>query len=173
MGRRKDVSKMPKDIRELVNLISRSAAVEIMNDLAEKGPEWTGKFKNSWVAEPAGSASGGGAGSYPYTLNNVPEIPPTVRETARAKKFSIENTQPYAAYALDLEQGVFWSDKEPVSPEKVVAEGKRLEPGFRGDVSGDGNSRSTAPLDWYSTYVNGAMKDALRRGVTFAFKAKQ
>ena len=171
MGRRKDVSEMSKDIRELVNLISRSAAVEIMNDLAEEGPEWTGKFKNSWVAEPAGSASGGGAGSYPYTLNNVPEIPPTVRETARAKKFSIENTQPYAAYALDLEQGVFWPAEERVG--EVVAEGKRSRPGFRGDVSGDGDGKSTAPLDWYTTYVNGAIKDALRRGVTFAFKAKQ
>ena len=28
----------------------RNAALRIMNDLAELGPEWDGNFKDSWVA---------------------------------------------------------------------------------------------------------------------------
>jgi len=172
MARRDDVSKMPKDLREQVNLAVRKAAVEIMNDLAEAGPEWSGEFQDSWVAIPIGkAASGSTGGGYPYDLNDVPKLSTSIKETARAKKFQIENIQPYAAYALDLEEGFFWADEEPAG--EVVAIGKRSRPGFRGDVTGEGGNRSTAPLDWYSNYLNGGeMKKALERGVLFGFKAK-
>ena len=171
MGKREDISKLGPDMRELVNLVSRHAAVEIMNDLAEAGPEWGGEFKNSWKTVAVGQgASGSTEGSYPYDLNDIPNIAITVRETARAKKFVIENSQPYAAYALDLEVGEFKKVGRPKG--KVVKEGERPKPGFRGDLNGTGEAESTAELDWYSTYVNSEIKEALRRGVAFGFKAK-
>ncbi len=173
MARRDDVAKLPKDFRELVNLATRHAAVEIMNDLAEAGPEWSGEFQDSWVAVPIGTgASGSTGGGYPYFLNDVPTLSTSIKETARVKKFTIENTKPYAEYALDLKEGYFRADDEPVG--EVVAQGTRPRPGFRGDVTGEGNSRSTAPLDWYSNYLNGGeMGKALERGVLFGFKAKR
>ncbi len=172
-SRREEIKNLPKDLRELVNLVARSAAVEIMNDLAEAGPEWSGEFQDSWVAIPVGKgASGSTGGGYPYTLNDVPKLSTSIKETARAKKFEIANTQPYAAIALDLEPGAFKKIGRPAG--NVVASGVRQN-GIRGDiVSGDGNNESTAPLDWYSTYLNGGeAKKALGRGVLFGFKAKR
>ena len=168
--RRREISQLPTDIRELINEVTRVAAVNIMNDLAEAGPEWTGEFQDSWVAIPIGTAaSGSTGGGYPYTLNDVPKLSTSIKETARVKKFEIVNTQPYAAYALDLEQGVFRGIGNPAGD--VVATGSRPTPGFRGDVSGDGGSRSTAPLDWYTTYIDGGgMQKALEDGVILGFK---
>ena len=88
-SRREEVSKLPKDLRELVNLVARSAAVELMNGLAEAGPEWSGEFQDSWVAIPIGKgASGATGGGYPYTLDDVPRLSTSIKETARAKKFA-------------------------------------------------------------------------------------
>jgi hypothetical protein len=173
MARRDDISKLPQDMRELINLATRYAAVEIMNDLADAGPEWSGDFQDSWVAVPVGTgASGSTGGGYPYALNDVPTLSTSIRETARVKKFSIENTQPYAAYALDLEVGDFKKIGRPAGD--VVREGFRPVPGFRGDVTaGGGKAESTAELDWYTRYVNSEMGQAIGRGVTFGFRAKR
>ena len=175
-SRREEVSKLPKDMREMLNLVARAAAVEIMNDLAEAGPEWSGEFQDSWVAIPIGKgASGSTGGGYPYTLDDVPRLSTSIKETARAKKFEIANTASYAAYALDLEEGVFRGGirlENPAGEERPT--GSRPVPGRRGDVSGEGNARSTAPLDWYSTYLNGGeAQKALGRGVLFGFKGRR
>ena len=172
-AKRKEISQLPIDVRELINEVTRYAAVEIMNDLAEAGPEWTGKFQDSWVAVPIGrAASGSTGGGYPYTLNDVPKLSTSIKETARVKKFEIVNTQPYAEYALDLKEGKFRGIGNPAG--EVVATGSRPIPGRRGDVSGTGGARSTAPLDWYTSYLNGGgMAKALQDGVTFAFKSRR
>ena len=62
MARREDISKLPQDMRELINLATRHAAVEIMNDLADAGPEWSGDFQDSWVAVPVGTGASGSTG---------------------------------------------------------------------------------------------------------------
>ena len=175
-SRRDDVRNFPKDLRESINLVSRFAAVELMNDLAEAGPEWTGEFQDSWVAIPIGKgASGSTGGGYPYTLDDVPRLSTSIKETARAKKFEIANTTSYAAYALDLEEGVFRGGIRQTNPAgEVVRTGSRPVPGRRGDVSGSGEARSTAELDWYSTYLNGGeAQKALGRGVTFGFEGRR
>ena len=171
--KRKEVSQLPTDVRELINEVARVAAVNIMNDLAEAGPEWSGEFQDSWVAIPIGKgASGSAGGGYPYGLNDVPRLSTSIKETARVKKFEIVNTTPYAAIALDLEEGEFKKIGRPAGD--VVNEGVRLS-GRRGDVvDNDGNAESTAPLDWYTDYLNGGgMTKALEDGVTFTFKARQ
>jgi hypothetical protein len=172
-AKRKEISQLPIDVRELINEVARYAAVEIMNDLAEAGPEWTGKFQDSWVAVPIGrAASGSTGGGYPYTLNDVPKLSTSIKETARVKKFEIVNTQPYAEYALDLKEGKFRGIGNPAG--EVVATGSRPVPGRRGEVSGTGGARSTAPLDWYTSYLNGGgMAKALQDGVTFAFRSRR
>ena len=172
-ARRKEISQLPIDVRELINEVARYAAVEIMNDLAEAGPEWTGKFQDSWIAVPIGrAASGSTGGGYPYTLNDVPKLSTSIKETARVKKFEIVNTQPYAEYALDLKEGKFRGIGNPAG--EVVATGSRPVPGRRGEVSGTGGARSTAPLDWYTSYLNGGgMAKALQDGVTVAFRSRR
>jgi len=170
--RRNEIRELGVEVRQLINEVSRVAAVNIMNDLAKAGPEWTGKFQDSWIAVPVGTgASGSTGGGYPYTLNDVPKLSTSIKETARVKKFEIVNTQPYAAYALDLEEGVFRAIGDPAG--EVVATGSRPVPGFRGDVTGEGDSRSTAPLFWYTSYLNGGgMAKALQDGIAFVFRGK-
>lgn len=171
-SRRQQVSQLPIDIRELINTAARFAAVEIMNDLAEAGPEWSGEFQDSWIAIPIGTgAAGSTGGGYPYTLSDVPRLSTSIKETARVRKFEIVNTQPYAAIALDLEPGKFIKIGRPAG--NVVAIGTRQN-GIRGNVSGDGRAESTAPLDWYTSYLDGGgMARALERGVTFGFKDRR
>ena len=165
----KQLKKMSRDLLEIVNELARHTAVEVMNDLAEKGPEWDGTFKNSWIAVPIGKgASGWAGGSYPYTINDVPNLSTTLAEMRRVKKFKLENIQPYAPYALDLEEGVFRGDRKGNFPiGKVVAKGSRPTPGKRGNVKGGmGEATSTAEKDWYRTYLKGgAMKKAIVEGV--------
>ena len=146
--RGQQLKKMSRVLLEKVNETARHAAVEIMNDLAEKGPEWTGDFKNSWMAIPAGKgASGSAGGEYPYTLDDVPILSNTLAEMRRVTKFRLENRQPYAPYALDLEEGRFRGDKKGNFPiGKVVATGSRPTPGKRGNVKGGGGEATSTAL---------------------------
>tara|TARA_R100000781_G_scaffold91223_1_gene56470 strand:- start:898 stop:1488 length:591 start_codon:yes stop_codon:yes gene_type:complete len=189
----KQLRKMSRDLLKIVNELTRHTAVEVMNDLAEKGPEWDGTFKNSWIAVPVGrlGASGWTGGSYPYTVNDVPNLTTTnLSEMRRVTKFTIENIQPYAPYALDLEEGKFTYPNFPRRDKRLHPKGKVVKKGtrdtsrttLRGDISGgppkvgrpakgSGQSRITAELDWYKTYIKGgAMKKAMVRGVKAGFK---
>lgn len=157
-----------RDAYSYVNNAARRSAVEIMNGLADAGPEWSGEFKDSWMAH---SAHGSSAGSYPYKLSDIPELPATKREVERRSKFVIENVAGHAAIALDLasvpREQFTYPGYEPQGD--VVATGERPDTGKRGDVSGTGDSRSTAPLDWYPTFIKGGkMQKAIERGVRLA-----
>ena len=174
----RDVSNIGRDIQDLVSRVAREAAVNIMNDLAEAGPVWSGKFQDSWVAI-ASNGTQGAPGAYPYSINNVPELKLSLAQARSAilpkgRTYTIENTQPYAGYALDLDtngqyKGIGFSG----SPEgRIVAQGTRNS-GKRGDVTTDasGKAISTAPVDWYTTYINGGeMAKALELGVKEAFR---
>jgi len=184
MGRKKqpsivnDLKDFSDIVRTAVNESARHCALEIMNDLGKQGPAYTGIFRDSWVAVAKGGGSGGGGGEYPYMLSDVPELSMRKKEIVRKTKFVIENTQPYAEYALDLKVGKFRPDFDangnPFPPLKTpVEEGKRgggLT--FRGQIrSGDGEAKSTAELDWYTNYVqSGAIERALFKGVKLGFK---
>lgn len=175
---RKPLSQLGQDARYRINLAVRKAAVEIMNDLAEAGPVYSGEFRDSWIAIPVGSGARGSAGGgYPYTLSQVPQLSMTVRELGRKVKFTIENISPHAEIALDLAQGYFIPpefERESPMPGNTIVSGSRRNPGFRGAVTegGDGEAESSAPLDWYENYVRaGGMQRALERGVRLGFKA--
>ena len=167
--------------RRKVNATARSVAVQIMNDLARKGPEWSGEFKNSWEAVALGEGSKiGKSGSFPYKIGNIPRLSTKKEEIRRANKLQITNTSKWAKYALDIEKGRFSPPnfprpERPSNPKgKVVATGKRdpISPTLRGDISGgDGNSRITAPLFWYNKYLDGGgLQKSVEAGVKLGFK---
>ena len=167
--------------RRKVNATARSVAVQIMNDLAKAGPEWSGEFKNSWEAVALGEGSKiGKSGSFPYKIGNIPRLSTKKEEIRRANKLQITNTSKWAKYALDIEKGRFSPDnfprpERPSNPKgKVVATGKRdpISPTLRGDISGgDGNSRITAPLFWYNKYLDGGgLQKSVEAGVKLGFK---
>jgi hypothetical protein len=161
---------LERDAYNWANNLARSAAKEIMNGLADAGPNWSGEFQDSWVASAASGGSSGG--SYPYKLSDIPKLPATKRETERVTKFVIQNLAPHAPIAMDLVDVPREQFQYPGSPPQgdVVARGTRPEVGKRGAIqSGKGNSRSTAPLDWYPLFVEGGkMQKALERGVRLA-----
>lgn len=169
------LTEVEKDLRTKMNKSVRAVARNIMNGLAEAGPVWGGEFQDSWVARAA-STNQTISASYPYKLRDVPELPLTKREMERVTKFIIENEAPYAAVALDLKPP---SEKDRFvypgyGPEgDIVSRGVRPEGGKRGEIgSGRGNNRSTAPLDWYTTYARGGkMSRAAKQGVREGFKA--
>tara|TARA_Y100000592_G_scaffold1344_1_gene2112 strand:- start:37 stop:633 length:597 start_codon:yes stop_codon:yes gene_type:complete len=165
------------DIMAEINDGVRNAAVQVMNDLAEKGPVWSGKFRDSWIAiskqKEGASASNG---SFPYNLNNVPQL--SLKQKEQVKKIEITNTSKWAKYALDLVEGRFFPPKEQPDPKgEIVKSGKRdiTSTTFRGDISsGDGKAKITAPLDWYSTYLKGGeFKQSLEEGLKMGFKRKK
>lgn len=167
-----------KDARQAVTQSIRHAAVEIMNELVEAGPAYSGAFSSAWYALPPGTEPGGprSEGSlYRYDLRNVP-----TRRFTEGAYYEVVNGVDYAPQALDLEEGVFKSQrdeegdliepiKKPVSGGK--GEGKRTGK-KRGSVSaGEGDAISTAPLDWYVNYISGGgMTRALEQGVEIGFR---
>ena len=168
----KSLGQLKRDARRKAQSAARHAAAEIMNDLAEKGPNWSGRFKNSWVADAPGSAVGKKA-DYPYKISDVAKLKDTVAAVNKDPKLVVYNYSPYALEALDLREGKFFAKGDPKGP--VIEEGKRRINadglGIRGDVSGDGNSRSTAPLDWFMTYIDGGgLQKSLANGVKIGFK---
>ena len=164
------LGQLNRDLRRKVQSAARHAAAEIMNDLANEGPNWSGEFANSWVADAPGVGSGP-TGSYPYTIRDTPTLPDTVAAVNRNPKLVIKNTTDYAMQAMDLEEG-FFLDPGTDPKGDVVLEGKRYGR-MRADIApseGETTSRATAPQDWFVTYVNGGgMQKSLATGVKIAF----
>jgi hypothetical protein len=141
------------------------AAEKVVADLQEHGPAWSGQFSNSWrISTPTGSISGGSG----QTGNPVPVKAPEltgadVRTKLLGSPFKIDNTADYADVACDLKPGDF--ENPGTSPLKPVSRGNRVQ-GIRGEpwptpnVRGtQGPNRATAPLDWFTTYVEGGSLD--------------
>ena len=182
--RKRDVrlGRLTDDIMAEINDGVRNAAVQVMNDLAKKGPVWSGEFRDSWTAtskqKEGASVSNG---SFPYNLNNVPQL--SLKQKEQVKKIEITNTSKWAKYALDLEEGRFTPPnfprpERPKTPKGNVVQMGRRDPNsttFRGQISnGAGGAQITAPLDWYSTYLKGGeFKQSLGRGLKMGFKGKK
>ena len=171
MARRR---RRPKEvIRERLSTAVRQVAVEIMNDLAKAGPHWSGNFRNSWVADSPGygGSLGGSRGTYPYKLQDVAKY----KGKSAVSSLRITNTSVYALYAMDLKEGVFW----PKGTRKgaIYDSGARrtllnAKEGIRGDVGGsEGFAISTAPKDWFITYLDGGgLRKSVKDGIRFGFR---
>lgn len=166
----KPIKQINRDNRRKVQSAARHAAAEIMNGLAQAGPNWSGEFANSWVADAPGVGKGKAA-SYPYTIRDTPALPDTVKAASRATKLVIRNTTDYALAALDLEEAKF---ENPGTAPKgdIVLEGRR-NGRMRTDIVDSDKaptSFATAPSDWFVTYLKGGgMQTALANGIKIAF----
>jgi hypothetical protein len=179
-GFRNDLRNMAPDIRNAAVNALRNAAKEVLNDLAEISPNWGGTFRASWYVETSDGKRGvsptGEGGK--YNLFNIPQLSTPGRDArgrftpatapARKTELFIGNSAPYAQEAMDLIPGKFkYPGFEPAGEEQP--RGKRQN-GIRGDLKPPGGNRSTAPLDWYSTYMGGgAFAAAFNKGAKAGF----
>lgn len=168
---------IPESIRERVNLASRQAAANVMNDLAERGPGYTGKFRDSWRAIPLVTGSGSGSVTgYPYSTRNIPQLSLKASQLSRVSVFEIVNTTGYALIAMDLIPGRFIKPKEqPIGGiDFGITVGLRGEDQIRGNVEDVGlepKNISTAELDWYENYLRGGeLSAAVKRAIKFGFR---
>lgn len=168
---KRDVKFLVNDIKEATVEAARTAAVDIMNSLAESGPVWTGRFSSAWYAVEEGGAAGGARSEgriYKYDLRNVPAT-----RFKAGTLYRIVNGMSYADQAQDLVEFDPPDEKlrrGTIAPDRLDY-GTRPEGGRRGELQGGGRqNRSTAPLDWYSTYINGGgLKKDLGTGARRGF----
>jgi|694.fasta_scaffold84742_2 hypothetical protein len=175
-----DLRNLAPDVRKAAFDALRNAAKEVLNDLAEISPNWGGAFRESWYVETSDGKRGvkptGEGGK--YNLFNIPQLG-TQSRTARGQfgpvvppankvQLFIGNLAPYAQEAMDLIPGRFkYPGFEPAGEEQP--RGTRQN-GIRGDLRAPGKNRSTAPLDWYSTYMGGgAFTAAFNKGAKAGF----
>jgi len=117
-------------VDNIKNEVSREAAEQIVLDLKEIGPYWTGTFEESWVVRPGDvriAASTPARERTPFPKQR--RITPIKVAEPKGRKsvfFTIGNTTEYRNVALDL---------------------------LPGRIKAGGNE--TAPQDWFRTYVEG------------------
>lgn len=161
---RNDLKKLAENLDRLATAaFSRGparAAEQVVADLQERGPQWTGRFSNSWVIASGSRQTEGSGNTGAAVRLSAPLL--TGRELLFKPeiKYTIFNKSPYADYAQDLAEGYFWPPKDAPDPiGKNINYGARVNPSRRGELSGAGGARSTAPLDWFTDYVNGGKFD--------------
>ena len=121
-------------VKNIKNTVSREAAEQIVKDLKDIGPYWSGDFESAWVVKPGTtrvSATRQPSGERPDTARGRQTTPVSV-PPARGRgnvEYTIGNEMVYRDIAMDLDPGrVRWKGGEPPN---------------------------TAPQDWYRTYVEG------------------
>ena len=150
------------------------ASEEIVKDLQGLSPAWTGKFRNSWFIQASDGRRVGGAGQ---PGNAVPIVGPrlsgaTVGQKPFGTVFIIGNSAPYADQATDLEpfRPTESLDKGEKRVKAAIKFGVRPEGARRGDVSGEGNNSSSAPLDWFNHYSRTKLDKAVERAYSVRFR---
>jgi hypothetical protein len=178
---RKSIAQMPGDIREAIVSSLRNAAKETVNGLASAGPDWSGDFKNTWhvtTSDGKSSAKIGGESGV-YNLFNIPLLKTQSRNLGGrfttflptkldGLELLIGNSSFYATQAMDLEPGeFFYPGFEPKGQEEP--RGRRVNR-IRGNLKKPGANRSTAPFNWYATYMEGgAFAAAFTKGARAGF----
>jgi hypothetical protein len=168
-----------RDVDESVVTALRQAAVQIMNELADAGPGYSGKFSSAWYAVPPGGSPGsnrstdrlyGYEGDVKYDLRNVPKS--KFKKLKEGTYYEIVNGMDYAPQALDLEPGEFIQPEDEPIKDPPVNRGKRTGD-FRYEVVGNEpeGAVSTAKANWYNTYSSGgALSKSFEQGVKLGFR---
>lgn len=167
----RDIKFLVKDLKKATVEGARTACVQIMNDLVEAGPAYSGDFSASWYAVAPGKTAGGprsSTGLYNYTFRNVPKT-----KFKRTGLYKIVNTSSYAKEALDLIP--YSRPTEELEERKNLGKdidvGGRSPGDTRGQITGDGGATSSAPADWWSTFgVGGGLDKSLQRGFVKGFR---
>lgn len=121
-------------VDNIKNEVSQKAAEQIVLDLKEIGPYWTGTFEESWVVRPGDTRISASTPARERTAFAQPrKVTPIQVAKPRGRKsvfFTIGNTAQYRDIALDLVPG-------------------------RVKALGPAGGNETAPQDWFRTYVEG------------------
>jgi hypothetical protein len=163
---------LPKDVLKATGEALRSATRQVISDLQDAGPAYSGNFRSKWYSQVEGR------GNKVFASVGVPRF--KEQDLRRgAPTILIGNTAPYAQEAMDLIPGKFIAQKD--DPAKTpVATGKRVG-AFRGDVrdmsfeemADSGVKRpaiSTAEPKWYEDYMNGGgFSNAFKQGARTGF----
>jgi hypothetical protein len=182
------VNELPKlldKLDEVTNMVAfnapMAAASDVVADLQEYGPVWTGFFANSWLINtPIASknVSGTKQQGIPKAIGwstVAGSMSATKLLTRNTAKFSINNSAPYAGQATDLERFAprTNANTEPIKPQMFGRREDRrgLLPGSE-DISGTGPNSATAELDWFSIYVGaGEMNKRVQTTFSIMFKS--
>ncbi len=147
---RKGWDRLVPEVQQRRNKQARIAASRVVAAVTEISPNYSGKFRTRWLADPIGNAT-----EPAQEGGFVPKLSQPKAGTDPQRGYSIRNESPYAAEAMDLEPGVW---VRPAIPPKgdIVDQGERAG-AFRGEVdsSAPGNAISTAERDWYVNYATG------------------
>ena len=178
---------------------AQGAAMQVVDDLQERGPSWTGKFSNSWQIETRtpglewrGTMQGGDAVSPLEDDSGGPKV--TMRDARDVLEkgkvaFRVSNVSPvnysgyqYAEFATDRKEGEFsgkWAGSEPQTQKGRAnwesANTKRKIPDMRGNIGSgteEGFSSRTAEEDWFDRYIKEEMTDTIRKTVRLRLKGK-
>ena len=141
-----NLTQIVPDFREALEEGLEDAAGQVVADLQEEGPAWTGVFRTLWQVN---------AGNYAVKPNvanplPVPSKPTTKVETAKVEipespklaGYTIGNRADYRLYAMDI-----------------------LGDPLRGDKKG-----RTAPKNWYETYINSKMRRVVNTSIQNVFR---
>lgn len=178
------VNQLPELLQDLKQLQAdltfngpSKASEEIIKDLQELSPAWTGKFRNSWrIKSPDGKTFGGGGQpgkALPVAGPTITGAKTTSTPRGPFSVFVIDNSSPYADQATDLEP---FRPTQPLPARtartKFSKFGIRPRKGFRGEVEGvgDGPNSSSAPLDWFSNYSGTKLDKAVERAYSRRFR---
>lgn len=136
-------------VQNIKNEVSQEAAREIVTELKERGPYWTGDFEEAWVVKLGSTrirATRKGVPLRPRTPYTRQLTPVSIPQATGRKSISytIGNEMEYRNIALDLEPG------------RITSETKN----------------PTAPQDWYRTYVEGGgLRSTLARATNRATRS--
>ena len=167
----KPLSELATDVKKAAILAARRGAATVMNNLAEAGPNWSGKFSQSWYAEAPNGQAPVRYGQFEGRDYNLWNVPRFNAETVVDPQILIGNFSTHAQEAMDLIPGTFiYPGYEPEGEAEV---GIRLSD-IRGDLGNRSgtraNNRRTAPLDWYTTYMEGGDFDRdFQHGASIGF----
>ena len=178
---------------------AQGSAMQIVKDLQDEGPSWTGKFSNSWQIETRtpglewrGTMEAGepvspfddGSGGPKVTMRDARDVLEKGRVAFRVSNVSPVNNsgQQYAEFATDRKEGEFsgkWAGSEPHTQKGkdswVSADTKRNIPDKRGNIGSgteEGFSSRTAEEDWFDRYINEKMTDTIKKTVNLTLKGK-
>jgi len=141
---------------------AQGAAMQVVDDLQERGPSWTGKFSNSWQIETRtpglewrGTMQAGepvsplqdGSGGPKVTMRDARDVLEKGKVAFRVSNVSPVNNsgQQYAEFATDQKEGEFsgkWAGSKPQTTKGLKewnkssnqADTKRKIPDMRGNI---------------------------------------
>jgi hypothetical protein len=162
-----DFKKLARDGDEIFASLIASQTLNtterVVKALQKAGPQWSGEFSNSWVIKTKSKQS-----QLPGSKKGLPQNIKAPRVTGRELLSGntwlvrIENMAPYAAIAMDLEEGQFSRGFDlggPINKSKWKQGGGRrtMMTMKRGEINkGQGGMASrTAPLDWFANFKKG------------------